>query len=358
MASKTLNQNLIMSHFSVLVIGPDPEEQLAPYHEFECTGVVDQYVINVDKLADVRREYDENSERRLKSPSGELFYPYEDQFYREFTPEEIEKISPLGHGFGHGLSWFSKDWGDGRGYRAKVQFVPEGFTEVQVNSKEIRTFAEFVAYEYEMPVVAMGEHPDIHGEHKFGWCRLNESGEVIELVDRTNPNAKWDYYRLVDQAKKGEIDFQGKMQAAGEDAQRKYRLAMRLFEGLEPNKHWSAILEEIGNNDKARVAYWNQPRCSRWKANEQNPVFEAICVFRSSPDEFLVSEEEYISAAREASIRTFAVVKDRKWFEKGKMGWWASVTNEKDPGTWNSIFVNLLKDLADDTLLSIFDCHI
>jgi hypothetical protein len=26
-----------MSHFTVLVIGDNPEEQLAPYHEFECT---------------------------------------------------------------------------------------------------------------------------------------------------------------------------------------------------------------------------------------------------------------------------------------------------------------------------------
>jgi hypothetical protein len=28
-----------MSHFSVMVIGENVEEQLAPYHEFECTGV-------------------------------------------------------------------------------------------------------------------------------------------------------------------------------------------------------------------------------------------------------------------------------------------------------------------------------
>lgn len=26
-----------MSHFTMLVIGAEPEEQLQPYHEFECT---------------------------------------------------------------------------------------------------------------------------------------------------------------------------------------------------------------------------------------------------------------------------------------------------------------------------------
>ncbi len=27
-----------MSHFTVLVVGDNVEEQLAPFHEFECTG--------------------------------------------------------------------------------------------------------------------------------------------------------------------------------------------------------------------------------------------------------------------------------------------------------------------------------
>jgi hypothetical protein len=32
-----------MSHFTVMVIGNDVDEQLAPFHEFECTGQDDQY---------------------------------------------------------------------------------------------------------------------------------------------------------------------------------------------------------------------------------------------------------------------------------------------------------------------------
>lgn len=40
-----------MSHFTVLVISKqqeDVERLLAPYHEFECTGVNDEYVVDVD----------------------------------------------------------------------------------------------------------------------------------------------------------------------------------------------------------------------------------------------------------------------------------------------------------------------
>ena len=43
-----------MSHFSVLVIGPNVDKQLAPYHEFECTGVNDEFIQEVDLTSDFR----------------------------------------------------------------------------------------------------------------------------------------------------------------------------------------------------------------------------------------------------------------------------------------------------------------
>ena len=46
-----------MSHFTVLVIGEEPELQLAPYHEFECTGEVDEYVQSIDKLDEATESF-------------------------------------------------------------------------------------------------------------------------------------------------------------------------------------------------------------------------------------------------------------------------------------------------------------
>lgn len=48
-----------MSHFTVLVIGADPERQLQPFHEFECTGVDDEFVQDIDITADVQKDIDE-----------------------------------------------------------------------------------------------------------------------------------------------------------------------------------------------------------------------------------------------------------------------------------------------------------
>ena len=52
-----------MSHFRVLVVVDEPTEEaitkeLAPFHEFECTGCDDEYVKDVDVTADTRAEYE------------------------------------------------------------------------------------------------------------------------------------------------------------------------------------------------------------------------------------------------------------------------------------------------------------
>src|SRR5690606_18805090 len=120
-----------MSHFSLLVVTEKEPTQdllaarLQPFHEFECTGVDDQYVENVDRTAEARAAFDRETSQMLRAPDGSLHRPYEDRFYRDPTPEEAPKVG-LGTGFGSGLVWTSKDWGDGRGYRAKVQFIPDG----------------------------------------------------------------------------------------------------------------------------------------------------------------------------------------------------------------------------------------
>jgi hypothetical protein len=52
------------------------------------------------------------------------------------------------------------------------------------------------------------------------------------------------------------------------------------------------------------------------------------------------------------------VVKDGQWYEKGKMGWFACVADEKDEDVWDREFAALLDGLPDDTLLTVVDCHI
>jgi len=99
-----------MSHFTVLVIGDDVERALAPFHEFECTGHDDEFVQDLSQLEEAKKEYSEYTRTVYVDPEGKYHAPYNDEFYRELTPEEEKE--------GH-------NWGDGKGYRVKMSFIPE-----------------------------------------------------------------------------------------------------------------------------------------------------------------------------------------------------------------------------------------
>ena len=51
-----------MSHFTVLVVGDNVEKALQPYHEYECTGVKDEFVVWVDKHDEVDEVYKKSDE--------------------------------------------------------------------------------------------------------------------------------------------------------------------------------------------------------------------------------------------------------------------------------------------------------
>jgi hypothetical protein len=298
-----------MSHFTVLVIGDDVEGQLAPYHEFECTGRDDQYVQNIDRLAEAR----------------------------------------------------------------------EGFASSGGNGE---TFVQWVEGWYGWRPVPEGEEPDLAGEHKYGWYRLTADGDVTEAIDRTNPNRKWDWWVIggrwtghfklkpgasgvagrpglfadraepgyADQARKGDIDFDAMRDEAGHKAGERYDRARALI-GEHPIRTWDEVREaHPGEIEAARKEFWGQPAAVALKADRD--------LAWDGPSEFAVSREEYVEKARRGAVRTFALVKDGQWYERGKMGWFACVSGEKDEAEWDQEFAALLDGLPNDTLLTVVDCHI
>ena len=46
------------------------------------------------------------------------------------------------------------------------------------------------------------------------------------------------------------------------------------------------------------------------------------------------------------------------WHDKGEMGWWAMVSNEKEQYSWEEEFKNFIKDLDDEVEVTVVDCHI
>ncbi|APL99341.1 hypothetical protein [Bordetella phage FP1] len=366
---------------------------LAPFHEFECTGEDNEYVQNVDRTAEAREEFAGKERLRFRDPEGNLHDPYSDQFYRDPTPEEVKQIGPLGGtGFGGGISYTSKDWGDGRGYRTKIHQLPEGWAEVNVSAGTVETFAEFASGYYGGPIVRPedGEpDPKANPELKYGWVRVDEAGEVLEVIDRTNPNKKWDWWVVggrwsgfltpkanaqgaakgrpglmgseanpkgVDVIRKGDVDFEAMRAAARTRAAQSWDKVHGIIgahvEGFQP---WDKVREaHAGNIDAAREAYHDQPlRKALGEAAKTDKDLIWIDV-----EDYLVTREEYIQRASDRATVLFGVLKDGQWVERGEMGWFGCVSDEKDKDTWNRDFNAMLDALPDDTWLAVVDCHI
>jgi len=382
-----------MSHFTVVVIGDNVEEQLQPYHEFECTGISDQYIQDIDLTEEAREKYENKTERVVISPDGKTLSPYEDMFYREPTPEETKKIGVLtGTGCGHGLCWTSRDYGDGKGYRTKVHYIPEGYEEKEVRTKDKKTFSEFVKDWYGYKTINEKEEPDLEKEHKYGYIVIDDNDNIIKIIRRTNPNAKWDWYSIGgrwmgyfklkdgvkpilgqpgvggnkadfghgDQARAKDIDFLGMKINAMKEAREKYEKLEKYFGGTIPKLDfsWKELLDmENLSIEEKREKYHSQSAMKRLEEikNKNKKDKELIWIDLGN---YQISKEEFIKKAGDGAITSFAVVKDGQWYEQGEMGWWACVSNEKEKKDWNEEFNKLLEGLSEDTLLTMVDCHI
>ena len=308
-----------MSHFAVLVIGDGVAGQLAPYHEFESTGIVNEFVVTVDETAEHATEFAE----------------------------------------------FERD-------------VAAGFEE---------TAAEWMDSNYGRTVVALGEDPDLEREHKYGWCRVDVNGNLIESCRRTNPNAQWDWYviggrwndtiLLKDGSKSNsavieDIDFE--KQAAIDEARartefRAWRECFDPAQGLQAHlsaetglaiqpkdlpRSWREILHGDGTIDEKRAMYHAQPAI---KAAKHHPLIKGRWTL-NPVEEMGFDEEAYVERERLSTLIPYALVHEGKWSAKGSMGWWGFSFEEiDDPLEWPKKVCALLHSLPDGTRITVVDCH-
>jgi len=396
-----------MSHFSVLVVGGNVEKQLAPYHEFESTGTDDQYVREIDQTEEARKAFAEDETTRYKDPEGGLHSPFtpegdwEQRFWRDLTPEEEAKY---GRNFFDrkvdGIRYESADWRDGKGYRTKAFAWPsEGWTEVEVPTSTVESFAEFCEDYYGHDIVPFGTEPDLAEKHKYGYTVVDQNGEVVKTIDRTNPERKWDWYSVggrwngffklkplavgvvgtpgaqtmnsdyepptddrADICMKGDIDIEGMRDEAAAKAAERYDLFDTVTSGLPMPLSWQLMQEKhrtgetdedgepVVNWDAAQNEFHDQPAVKALRDNRETVWYEI--------DDFLVPREDYIRRFRDSAFVTFAVVKDGVWYERGRMGWFGMVSGEKGRDDWNRQFSELIDSLPDDTMLTVVDCHI
>ena len=400
-----------MSHFTVMVIGPNPEEQLALFHEFESTGI-NEFVESID-CTDKAREY-----YKKHAKEQESFLQFTEGWYGYYTINSLDELD-IGdaHKFGYILlnengeiekvvkrtnpdaKW---DWyvlgGRWDGFfKLKPLLKIEGpisssimnelgLTENKVSflinlyrndpdyfSKIIDKFGENKKKVNDAIVLLSGEEEEVK-ERPFRKGRVGETG----LYGPSKEN----YIGRADQALKGDIDFESMRNDAAKNAAEKYDNLAKIFGGNIPSfKTWDEFSkeakQEIQNlekedesiNQKVIEKIWDKYR----EAYTSQDVFKILQneikhsdgkkrkelqYYFFELDNYVVPREKCIEREKNRAIMTFAILKDFTWYEKGKMGYWTIVTDEKDEETWEKEFNKIFDETDDNELISVFDCHI
>ena len=222
-----------MSHFTVLIVGEDPEKQLAPFDE------------NIEIPKYSKGNVSEEEKQCLID------------FYCTFNPE--------------------KDYG----------------TKSEEESELNKTLSFDELYE------KYGENWNSNTWEK------NSEGVWVKM-STYNPNSKWDWYEL--------------------------------------GGRWRGFFHKKGTDEKFDQLLKGEINFDRMRKEVED----------DARDKYIV--EEYIQNAINNAISTFAVLKDGEWYEKGKMGWWGCISNEKP--YWSKDFNKLMDSVPDDELISLYDCHI
>ncbi len=329
-----------MSHFTVLVIGNDPEAQLAPFQENNMGDCPKEHLEFNDVEEEYRKKYDTDLTDAFVDPDGSAHCRYDSQFRNPSYN-------------------FLKD-------KPNTEYLcPAGWTAKEVSVKEIYpTFEEY------MDKYCDYKKDDVLGRYGY-W---------------ENPNAKWDWYQLGGRwsgfftTKSGEktdsdvvenIDFEAMLKEKADYAAELYDLVWKYIKDTPPVTPWDEIREtekDKGGDDaieRARKIYREQPRvvaadkmAEILRKKDNLTEVENHATWLDKLEDFNLPREQYIQNFADTAVRTFAVVKNGRWYERGKMGWFACVSDEKDNETWASIHANLLKNLPNGTLISLYDCHI
>lgn len=370
-----------MSHFACIVIGDDIEKQLQPYHEFECTGINDEYVQDIDITEEVRKEYTTATRLYIRTPEGDMspyFSKKTESFWRDMTVTEEENYK------NDKLSGRVRTNPDSNKKGHQIFELPEGYKKVEIPTSCFTSFLEYAKDDVGEYVIKEGDSlpADDADKWKYGYVVVDKDDpeQVIKVIDRTNPNKKWDwwvvggrwrgYFKLkpgcsgtlgeasfmagnikdlpgrADCARKGDIDWDGMRQDAADAAAKRFdeiaAIAPITWESFD------SILKKEPDAAKARAIYYSQENIKK--------LCEAK-TYISDMDSFLVGRDAYIADAAKYATIPFAFIKDSQWFSRGSMGWWGIVFDEepdKQCEKWQEIF----DALPDDTLMTCVDCHI
>jgi hypothetical protein len=296
-----------MSHFAVLVIGNDIEEQLAKFNES----------IQMPK-------YVKQTKEQLIAEEKQSIEEYKNGTYAEYLADPVKyaedksenHVKYVSEDFPKKLEMTDEEiYQDAIKYYEPEDLGPDGETYSTYNPDSKWDWYE-VGGRYAGRIVLKENAEGYYPMPNFSWgWREEDKEEILKGGDR------------VDEAYKKDIDFD-KMHRTEEDYNEALRYWELVVEGAKPK-----------NKKEEESVKWNWYKPEYYTERYKDKETYAKC---------------------NSSFSMWAVVKDGVWYEKGQMGWWAMSSETHDEAVdWEMNFYDrFIKDLPDNTILTIVDCHI
>lgn len=368
-----------MSHASVLIVTEEKpteemiEELMLPYQEYGATGIINEYVQWLDKTDVLMEEYKTSTRNAVRKISdNSLYCPYDtDMLYREPTDEELIKINDFHNSE---VEHTKKDWNDGKGYRAKVKYIPEGYEKCKVTFEEFYgDFEKFVR--------------DWHG-----FAEENFKGDKVGYYD--NPNSKWDWYQIggrfsghfqaknEDEAENGEkswtnkdqeitgvdiiqkknIDVESMIENAKQETEKCWNILLKHYPDLTkfPTKSWQDCITEY----EKEHGEFNREGVKKLFESQENYDNDAISALDKELGLFFDNSISfYCKGDKEAFYKkmlynqfgTFAILKDKHWYQQGQLGWFG--TSSTEDANWDETYYEIFESIDDEHWLTIVDYH-
>lgn len=299
-----------MSHFTVLVTGDDYKAALAPFHEFECTGIDDEFVQEIEDTEEMRADYETNGDPELDKSFA--------HFINRWTNRPI-LTKPR-----------SADQEEGRyGYVLVEDGVVRSFNRTNPNGK--------------------WDWYEVGGRWR-GSLLLKKGAEGV-IGEPSSAALGGDFTGRVDQARIKDIDLREMLREERERASEEYNAAAEVIAGRDW-RAWGDFLKEVDAGtmtlDEAREAHNAQPvardfaSSDRWFLSGWSNRFHGV------------SRGDFVAQAK--SFTPFAILHEGKWHERGSMGWWAMVSDENP--RWSDVAEEIINSLDPETVVTVVDCHI
>lgn len=329
-----------MSHFSVLVIrnwGQSLEKLMQPFHEYECTGICDEYVVEVEEdLEKYRQDYLKHNDE------GQDF-----------------------------AAWLS-------GWTGKKLFVQGG---AQLASAKDFTYGRI---EVDQQGSVLRVVDVTNPNYKWDWWVLGgrwngffrvKRGAVFSghvKVGRPGMLGTMDPHPFAaDECRKCDVDLELMRSEAEECGARQYDAVHKIIAG-RTFETWDSVCArfcaahegELGivqageimtPADLAREFYFDQPVIKDLNVSNDKNVQG---VMWKGPAEFMVPRAQYLQLCRDRAAVPYAVLYKGQWMARGEMGWFGCSNDEMSEATWLHKVNELIDQLPDEAILACVDCHI